>query len=66
MLVAALVSMLLVTMILVLIALISARVAISGTLMLNIVLALLLTIPGSGLGHWLASTMSQTVQALRR
>jgi len=35
-------------------------------LALGLVLSLLLTIPGSLLGHWVAVTISKTVQALRR
>jgi hypothetical protein len=38
----------------------------SGTLVLDLVLVLLLTGPFSLLGNWLASTMSETIQALRR
>ncbi len=37
-----------------------------GSLVLGFVLSLLLTVPGSLLGNWLALTMSETVQALRR
>jgi hypothetical protein len=37
-----------------------------GKLVLGLVLSLLLTIPGSLLGNWVAVTISQTMQALRR
>jgi hypothetical protein len=39
---------------------------INGILVLDLVLALLLTVPGSLLGNWLASTISQAIQTLWR
>jgi len=62
-LVAALISMILVTGLMLVL---SHRGGINGTLVLDLVLALLLTLPGSLLGNWLASAISESMQALRR
>lgn len=65
-LIAALVSMLLVTGSLELIASLAYGAAISGVFVLGLVLDLALAIPAILLAYWLASTMSETLQALRR
>lgn len=61
-LVTALVSMCLVDTFLLRLALIASHAAISGVFVLDLVL----TLPASLLGYWLASTLSQTIQTLRR
>lgn len=73
-LVAAIVSMLLVSVVILVQLAAFARATsgggagggIGGNHWLDFVLALLLTIPGSPLGNWLASTLSEPMQALRR
>ena len=61
-LVAAMISMILVTGLMLLL---SYRGGINRTLVLDLVFALLLTLPGSLLGNWLASAISESMQALR-
>jgi hypothetical protein len=68
-LVAAMVSLFLVAGLTLLQAGLSARVTRGGGIrgmLVGLVLSLLLTVPGSLLGNWLALKVSQTVQALRR
>lgn len=62
-LVAAIISMILVTGLMLAL---SHRGGINGTLMLDFALMLLLTLPGSLLGNWLASAISESMQTLRR
>ena len=62
-LVATMISMILVTGLMLVL---SDRGGINGTLVLDLVLALLLTLPGCLLGNWLASAISESMQALRR
>jgi len=63
MLVAAIISMFLVTGLMLVL---SHKGGINGKILLDLVFVLLLTLPGSLLGNWLASAIGESMQALRR